>query len=178
MDSQVIFAKAFDLPPVFIQGKVAIVSYQDQRDALMSQERQAVNQYPLTLKAPGLDDYTFPIDPLVSIAMKNIITRRQVAKGEKRGTIKERWTEDDAEITITGILIGPDETYPEDEVSRLQAFYGQRRAIDVECAQLNDRGIQQIAIERLELPHTKGAANQAFMITAYSDDADELLTEG
>lgn len=178
METTVIFAKGFDVPPVFLQGKVAIVEYKDQREVAQSDERKTVNQYPLTLRASGIDPFTFPIDPLVSVSMKNIITRRQVAKGEKRGTVKERWTEDDADITITGIMIGLDGEYPEDDVAKLQAFFKQRRSIDVECTPLNDRGIHQIAVESLDLPHTKGSANQAFSIKAYSDDADELLAEG
>jgi hypothetical protein len=34
-----------------------------------------------------------------------------------------------------------------------------------------------IVIETLDLPHTKGAGNQAYQIKAYSDDVFELLKQ-
>ena len=54
-------------------------------------------------KETTLDDFKFPLDPIISLASKNIITRRYVNKTKTRGSIKERWSQDDWEITISGV---------------------------------------------------------------------------
>ena len=128
-------------------------------------------------KCKGLDDFTFPIDPVISLGFKNVITRRTVSKGTKRGSVKERWTEDDVDITISGVFISNDDTYPV-EVDKLRAFFQKHTAIDVVCTLLNERDITQIAIESINFPFTKGTNNQAIEIKAYSDDVFQLLIEG
>lgn len=160
-----------------MNGKVVIINV-DRESRRISHDGLQVSygQFPLTLRADGLDDFTFPFDPIISLSFKNIITRRTVTKGDKRGTIKERWTEDDVEITITGVFINKDGEYPP-EVEKLRAFFNCHQAVDVICDYLNQKDINQITIESLDLPHTKGAENQAFEIKAYSDDVFQLLIE-
>lgn len=134
------------------------------------------NQFPLTLRAQGLDDFTFPLDPFISVSFKNIITRRTISKGTGRGSVKERWTEDDADISISGTFINRDGDYPA-EVNMLRKFFEKHEAIDVTCTLLNEKDIFKIAIESLEFAHTKGPENQKFEIKAYSDDVFQLLIE-
>ena len=43
---------------------------------------------------------------MISLQGQNIIVRRHVNKGAVKGTIKERWSQDDYTISIEGILIG------------------------------------------------------------------------
>lgn len=136
------------------------------------------NQYPVILKAKGLPDFKFPIDPIISLSFRNLIIRRTVSKGEKRGTIKERWTEDDVSITITGVFINENENEYPQEVNQLREFFQQHKEVDVVCKFLNELDINKIAIEELELPPTKGINNQTFQIRAYSDDVFQLLIEG
>lgn len=177
MDNNHVIATAYSLPPYFLKGKVVIINT-DNEAGKMSLEgfNPSGRQYPLTLRAQGLSDFTFPLDPIISVSLKNIITRRTVSKGKKRGTVKERWTEDDAEITITGVFINKDGEYPA-EVEQLRAFFNLHQAIDVICDFLNQKDINQIVISSLDLPHTKGAENQSFEIKAYSDDVFQLLIE-
>jgi hypothetical protein len=177
MDVNFTFASGYNLPPFFAKDKVVIVSVDKDNKAINTDGMSQVqNQYPLTFKCKGLDDFTFPIDPIITLGFKNVITRRNVSKGDKRGSVKERWTEDDVDITISGVFISKDDSYPE-EVGKLQAFFKQRQAIDVVCKLLNERQVNQIAIESLDLPFTKGMNNQAFEIKAYSDDVFTLLIE-
>lgn len=133
-------------------------------------------QNPLTLMCNDLPDFKFPIEPIVSLSFRNSIVRRSVAKGSKRGTIKERWTEDDVEITITGVFSRKDGAYPT-EVEKIQKYFEYHGQIDVESPLLNARDIFSIVIETLDLPFTKGIENQAFQIKAYSDDVFNLLIE-
>jgi len=186
-------ATGYNLPPYFLNNKVVVINPDTMNDVGM--EVDVVNyeketgkmsiandftgiryQHPLTFKSPLLNAFSFPIDPFISLSFKNTIIRRQVAKGSTRGTVKERWTEDDVEITITGIFISDDNNMPE-AVSRLHEYFELHESIEVECALLNSRYIYRIVIESLDLPHTKGSGNQAFQIKAYSDDVFQLLVK-
>ena len=165
----------FALPPFVLSGKTVVI-VDTNGNMNVDGYNASGTQYPLTLRAEGLEDFTFPIDPIISLSFKNIIAKRTVAKGKQRGTVKERWTQDDVEINISGVFISKDGDYPT-EVAKLQAFFDQHKAIDVICDLLNQRNINQIVIEGLELPHTKGAENQSFSIKAVSDDVFQLLIE-
>lgn len=181
MDTRITFAAGMNFPSIFPQGKVVVVSYDTNNDILNNGEGSAVNarnQYPLTFKVDGLPDFKFPIDPIISLSFKNVITRRIVSKGTKRGSVKERWTEDDVDITITGVFINEDDDNPPQEIDQLRAFFEQHKAIDVVCTLLTNHDITKIAIESLDLPFTKGIRNQTFQIKAYSDDVFQLLIEG
>ncbi|MDD2962572.1 MAG: DUF6046 domain-containing protein [Bacteroidales bacterium] len=153
-------ALGFAIPPVVLPGSFMPTG----------------NPYPITLMADGLEDFTFPIDPLINLSFKNIITRRTVAKGKNRGTVKERWTQDDVEITISGVFINADGYYPP-EVYQLMDYANHPGAVEVICDYLNQRDIFYIAIETVSLPHTKGIENQAYEIKAVSDDVFQLLIE-
>jgi hypothetical protein len=178
METTKVIATGFNLPPYWLKDNVVFINYHKDSGKLketndFSGIRQ---QFALRFSNPCLMDFEFPIDPFISLSFKNSITRRQVAKGSTRGTIKESWTQDDVEITISGVFINDAGTYPE-EVAWLQEYFDLHQAIDVSCEMLKKRGIDQIVIESLELPFTKGTNNQAFQIKAYSDDVFELLKQ-
>ena len=105
MDKSLVIAPGINLPPILFKDKIVIINYSKSDGTLqLGGDAPMVvrKQFPLVFTAAGLDSYAFPIDPFISVSFKNIITRRSVAKGDKRGTVKERWTEDDAEINISG----------------------------------------------------------------------------
>lgn len=179
MDNNRVIAPGINLPPILFRDKVVIINYSKESGTLTLGGNDPMvvrRQFPVIFTAPGLDSYAFPIDPFISVSFKNIITRRSVAKGDKRGTVKERWTEDDAEINISGVLISENGQYPQD-VLKLQKYFETRQAVDIQCRLLNDLDITSIVIESFDLPFTKGAENQAFTIKAYSDDVFNLLIE-
>lgn len=171
-------ATGYALPPYFLQNMAVFINYdrESRKMKIMDDYSGIRSQYPLTFKGADLEPFAFPIDPFISLGFKNTIIRRRVAKGSTRGTVKERWTQDDVEITITGILIGQDGATPE-EVRLLHEYFELHEAIEVESPLLNERFITHIVLESLDLPHTKGGENQAFQIKAYSDDTFELLIE-
>lgn len=179
MDKNLIINPGVNLPPILFKDKIVIINYSKADGTLTVNgdgPMMVRKQFPVILTAPGLDSFAFPIDPFISVSFKNIITRRSVAKGDKRGTVKERWTEDDAEINISGVLISENGKYPAD-VLKLKKYFETRQAIDVQCRLLNDLDITSIVIASFDLPFTKGAENQAFTIKAYSDDVFNLLIE-
>jgi len=166
-------ATGYNLPPLSFANKVVIVQRSDgfiePADILAP-----AKPYPVVFTAPGLDSFSFPIDPFVSVSFRNIIVKRHVAKGRIRGSIKERWTQDDAEITISGLFIGNNETIHQ-SLALLHRYCSLAAPIGVHCRLLNELEIFDIVIENYDLPHTKGEGNQAFTIKAYSDDVYDLL---
>lgn len=126
------------------------------------------------LEESGSKEWLFPLEPMISLNGQNILTRRHVSKGNIKGSIKERWTQDDYTVRIEGLLMGEDGKYPEEDVSRLRAFCeaGHVKALN---PLLEIFGISQLAIESWDFPFTSGTANQNYSIQAYSDDIYKLL---
>lgn len=128
----------------------------------------------LRLDVEGAEEWLLPEEPMISITGQNIITRRHVSKGRLRGSIKERWTQDDYTVKVEGLLLGRDGRYPKNDVERLRR-YCEAGKVKVLCPLLEIFGITQIAIESWNIPFTSGTTNQNYEITAYSDDIYKLL---
>ena len=128
----------------------------------------------LQLDVEGAEEWLLPEEPMISITGQNIITRRHVSKGRLRGSIKERWTQDDYTVKVEGLLLGRDGRYPKNDVERLRR-YCEAGKVKVLCPLLEIFGITQIAIESWNIPFTSGTTNQNYEITAYSDDIYKLL---
>lgn len=126
------------------------------------------------LEESGVQEWLFPMEPMISVNGQNILVRRNVSKGKIRGSIKERWTQDDYSVRIEGILMGMDGKYPEADVAKLRSFCeaGHVKALN---PLLEIFGISQLAIESWDIPFTSGTINQNYTIQAYSDDIYKLL---
>ncbi|MCD8080188.1 MAG: DUF6046 domain-containing protein [Bacteroides sp.] len=135
---------------------------------------------PLRLKSSSEKEwFTLPMEPMVSITGKNVIVRRNVAKSNRdkgKGSVKERWSQDDYEIVIQGLVSERNQKkYPNDYVNRLLELFDQHQAVEVEHDILTLFGITHLSLESISFPHTKGMNNQNFEIKAYSDTSVELL---
>jgi len=126
------------------------------------------------LEEPGAVEWLFPYEPMISINGQNRLIRRYVSKGKIKGSIKERWTQDDYTVTIEGILISEDGHYPTDDVEKLRMFC-EKGHVKALSPLLEVFGINQLAIESWDIPFTSGATNQNYTITCYSDDIYKLL---
>lgn len=126
------------------------------------------------LEEPGAEEWWFPMEPMISLQGRNVIVCRQVAKGEMRGSIKERWTQDDYGITIEGILMGKDGKYPKDDVGRLREFC-EAGMVNVCCPLLEKFNIKRMVIEDWDIPFTSGVTNQNYTLRGKSDDIYKLL---
>lgn len=126
------------------------------------------------LEESGAQEWLFPMEPMISVNGQNILVRRNVSKGKIRGSIKERWTQDDYSVRIEGILMGMDGKYPEADVAKLRSFCeaGHVKALN---PLLEIFGISQLAIVSWDIPFTSGTINQNYTIQAYSDDIYKLL---
>ena len=126
------------------------------------------------LEESGAKEWLFPVEPMISLNGQNILVRRHVNKGTIKGSIKERWTQDDYTVRIEGILMSHEGKYPDEDVATLKNFCeaGHVKAL---CPLLEIFGISQLAIESWDIPFTTGLTNQNYTITAYSDDIYKLL---
>jgi len=150
-------------------------------DKPLSEEQQF---FPFTFVGPDGVRYLLPYEPMISITGKNNIVRRNVAKAKGLiGSIKERWSQGDYEINITGVLIGSvltgnvEECYPRKDFERLRDFMTKPKDLTVYCEPLQLLGINKIVIEDFSYPFTKGENVQAYSIKAYSDFAYNLLLD-
>jgi hypothetical protein len=128
----------------------------------------------LKLEEPDAEEWLLPIEPMVSVTGQNIITRRRVNKGRVKGSIKERWTEDDYSVTIEGILMGSDGNYPTADVAKLRKFCEAGRVFILNPL-LEIFGISHMVIEKWDIPFTSGNENQNYTLSGYSDDIYKLL---
>ncbi|MBB5334476.1 DUF6046 domain-containing protein [Chryseobacterium koreense] len=127
--------------------------------------------------------FLLPWEPMINIEGGNIIAKRRIAKAGKNliGSIKERWSTDDYNITITGAFYGDKllgkhaQTYPRYEMERLRDYLLTAEAIEVLCEPLQILNINKIVIESVNFPFTKGENVQAYEIKAVSDFPYNLI---
>lgn len=129
-------------------------------------------------QSPENGGFTFPCDPLISFKGGFKITRRNVAKKTRGGSVKERWSIDDYTITITGTITGENAEDMKDNVKALNTILTQAvTGLNVLCPAFEVLEIERMCVESFDFPFTPGEDNQAFSITAYSDDVHQLLIE-
>lgn len=131
--------------------------------------------FPLELQIEGEEWWRLPFEPVITVTGKNTIVKKKVSKGSVRGTIKERWCQDDYSINIEGILMNVDrQEYPYSDVQRLKR-HCEAAKLKVRCPLFEIFSINQIVVESYDFPATTGPRNQAYKISAVSDDIYKLL---
>ena len=146
-----------------------------QRQEAVANANGVPMQCPLWLRLEGEEWWLLPYEPIITINGKNVIAKKQVAKGKVRGSIKERWSQDDYQISISGILMNPKGTgYPDEDVKALKRLC-EAATVQVMCPLFEIFSIDQIVIESFDFPFTSGPFNQAYTIGAVSDDIYKLL---
>lgn len=163
------------------------IKYTWEQGEKLSAEQQF---FPFSLSIDeGKNWFRLPYEPLISISGKNVIAKRRVAKlnvensKQLTGTIKERWSQDDYEITITGVLMGSllrgnmEDCFPRADFEKLKKILTHAKEIKVNCPPLELSGINFIVIDDFSFPFTKGENVQAYEIKACSDFSYNLLME-
>lgn len=130
---------------------------------------------PLEMKTDDGDWWLLPFEPLISIEGRNAVIKKQISKGKVRGTVKERWTQNDYSINIEGVLMNTGSvSYPSEDVHRLRTLC-EAAKLQVSCPLFEIFSISQIVVESFNFPFTAGVQNQAYTIKAVSDDIYQLL---
>ncbi|MBB5334743.1 DUF6046 domain-containing protein [Chryseobacterium koreense] len=158
---------------------------QNEDDLWMNDKPKSEDEqfFPFSFSADGKDWWLLPWEPMITIDGSNSITKRKIAKAGKNqiGSIKERWSTDDYNITITGVFYGDKmmgkaaQTYPREDMERLRDFMLTPSALHVLCEPLQILNINKIVIESFTFPFSKGENVQAYEIKAVSDFPYELI---
>lgn len=127
--------------------------------------------------------WTFPYEPMINISSGNNIIKRNVAKqgDELIGTIKERWSRKDFDITVTGVLIGslltgePEVSFPKAKMQELFNFLKHNKSIYIYSHPLEILGITKVVVEDYSFPFTKGENVQAYELKLVSDFSYNLF---
>lgn len=173
------FAQPISLPPYWLNHPEVVRSMADNLDQAEPQARLAMpSACPLLLRTDTKPDWwELPIEPVITVNCKNNIVKRSVLKvtgTEQRGTVKELWTQDDYEVSISGILMSRNEhLMPEQDIRRLRGYCEAREPVYVLSDLFTLFNIQRIVIEEYNFPFTHGMQNQMFNIKACSDNIDQ-----
>lgn len=152
-------------------------------DPVISEENQF---FPFSFRSSKDKNwYLLPWEPMINISGSNTIIKRNIAKQDKSliGSVKERWSTNDYEITITGAFYGDKmigkaaQTYPRRDMEKLRDYLLTAEAIEVLCEPLQILNINKIVIESVNFPFTKGENVQAYEIRALSDTPIKLFYE-
>jgi hypothetical protein len=170
-------ALGYALPPGVPFKYVPTVSG-GKKDEVSSYGNLNLSQDYLALRNEHGQEYCFQLDPILAVSGKNIIARRYVAKGSLQGTVKESFSQDDFDITITGVLMGDDAKDLNEQVQELQSILVCGESLAVVNDLLNDGyGITRLVVDSFQFPHTKGLQNQSYTIKCYSDSSINILEE-
>ena len=122
------------------------------------------------------DWWLLPIEPIVSVSGKNIITRRRPSQENGLGSIKERWVRDDYSVSIKGVFIGQGK-YPEADIKKMREILEHTNDIAINSKITSFFDIHHIVIQSISFPNTPGIENQAYEIKAFSDVTDYELIQ-
>lgn len=150
------------------------LSDEELADLLVTNAKGVPMVFPLYFAVEGGPWWLLPYEPQVTIQGSNVLVKKQVSKGEVRGTIKERWAQGDFRVSISGILMGEGGRYPSEDVKTLRSYCEAGKVL-VKSPQMELFSITQIVVENWNIPFTSGKANQAYTIDAVSDDIYKLL---
>lgn len=127
-------------------------------------------------------DYLFIPCCTVRVTSKKMIIRTAVS--ERVGTIKEQFSIGDYIITIKGVLIGEDGTFPDDQILKLKTLYEATVPVELHNAMtelfFSGSGSRRVAIESIEFPEKEGGSkhHRPFILTCESDFVDTLEIVG
>jgi hypothetical protein len=150
------------------------------------QESVPENQqfFPLSFSfTEGGQKWTFPYEPMINLSSGNNIVKRNVAKqgNNQIGTIKERWSRKDFDISVTGVLMGSElkgtveACYPKKQLGELFDFLVYSKEIFVYSPLLEIAGVTKVVVEDYSFPFTKGENVQAYELKLISDFSYNLL---
>jgi hypothetical protein len=187
------FATGFNLPPFWRNRAVQVLPLPESGTTVpvgisgVSSDARSADNYLGNLYQDAIELkweeesswWRLPFDPVVSVSGKNVIVRRTVLKvhpdRNRRGSVKELWSQDDYEVNIAGVFLG-DGDFPESDLRTLRRYCERRQTVEVKSRLLTIFNIERLAIENFALPFTKGVENQMYSIKAYSDEMFDLVS--
>lgn len=113
----------------------------------------------------------------VRITSKKMIISTAVS--ERKGTVKEIFNVGDYMITIKGVLIGANDTFPDGDILKLKELYETTEEVKMNNAmvELLVNGSRKVVIESIEFPEKEGGSMQhrPFVLQCQTDFIDDLI---
>lgn len=169
------------------EEKIEEATIEDKLDQWKTKSTKVISHFvPVSIRRAGTSNswYQLPFEPMVSVTAKNNIVKRSIAKAPNFvGTVKEHWSQDDYQITITGILMGDEElgdfqnTYPREDVEAIRTHCTHPQGLEIRCDLLQLLGISNVVVEDFSFPFSKGENVQAFDIKCSSDYTAEFFSQ-
>ena len=124
------------------------------------------------------NEITFP-DIHLETVLLTVAFAARIVKTEiqgRSGTVKEYIGEDDAKVTIQGVITGKNGVYPQNEVNLLNQWRRAPIAKAAVCGFLQNLGIDNLVVEDCSLPQIAGGYSyQTYTMNCISDLPVELL---
>lgn len=114
----------------------------------------------------------------VRVSSKKTIVKTAVS--ERNGTVKEQFNVGDYQFTIKGVLIGTNNQFPEEKISKLREIYETVETVELYNAFTElfmNKESRKISIESLDFPDVKGSSlkTRPFVMVCESDFIDTLI---
>lgn len=140
-------------------------------------KKDALGNYyfmPVTFIHQG-KEYEIPCALISFTGRKNIIETPLVGR---QGSVKELISMEDYQISITGVVFGENQVWPEEQLDAINELYNINEAIELKCA-LTDVFLSEndkVVIQELNLPPTGQTEHvQVVEIKCVTDRAFELI---
>lgn len=120
---------------------------------------------------------------LLQNAVSSFINKKTIVETplvNRRGSVKEEISISDWDINVKGLIVSPDDGYPEDDVFALKELYDLSLALGIQNVRssLLMEGDEKVVIRSLKFPEIKGMKNvQAFEMDLVSDYSFSLIIE-
>ncbi len=173
-----IFRRAFNLPgysPIVTINRVELADNYNQMGRQQKEaQRNSLLGTPIFFPCK-LDDVELPNEPLIEISGSKSIVRTAIDGMD--GTFKELYALNDYVITIRGIAISDDDSYPEAFIRDLKNLFEKKKEIRIVNDLTGYFRINNIVIESMSLPSVEGAQSfQPYQLNCYSDKKIDLKT--
>jgi len=119
-------------------------------------------------------EYKFMVDPLIELGQKKEIVETKIVG--RKGIVKEMINLSDYSISIKGLIVSGDGTFPDEEVELLKRICEVGATLSVNSKLFNIFGITNMVIYEATFQPIQGFPDtQPFEITAVADDGLDIV---
>lgn len=166
-----IFEQAFGYKSSAFEPKFKQLPYAVYEDEPYN-KRSSANGQPLVSRDNLGREYYMPVGlgkvelhhPVIQVTSKKNIVETPLV--ERQGTVKELISIEDWEISIRGLIIDPNNQYPEDDIKKLVDLFYRNEAVEIENAitdimlkRAERKGNNMVVINELNFPEVRGVMN-------------------
>ena len=156
---------------------VQVKEYTDKGTALYKKDLQGNYYFLPVVFVYKEKEYEITCAVVSITGKKNIVSTPLVGR---KGTVKELINEDDYQISITGIVIGENQQFPEEQLDSIKELYSINEAVELKCA-LTEVFLSEgdkVVITDISFPQSNQTEyTQVIEMQCISDRAFELILD-